>query len=372
LTSFVLIAVIVAVSVIAVIHNKGGGDDNSSIHYEKMMVFQNFDDPTLPVNMAGSGYPRAYSSSTEGGPLDISIDTSKKVAGESSLKLTMTSGFTFYPQWNPYKSVGRGFARDYFPNPQEWEFNTYNRFQFWFFMAENGSPERYPGPSSMSNIYMGTYVKRITNPDNFSDETGGGHYYHSFNALRGQWSMCVMNSHPDHRRGDSGSVDPGNLPYPTTSEFGGSGDPAETYNYFDTLTRFYFQESNGATEFPRTYWFDEMAFYQEPAPENDDQVYSICVSVTPETNRLFLTWRRPKDENNIKHEVRYAFSDIHKLGWNNATAAPDGIITPPGWQGYNGMVYDTTDINMKGHSVIYLAIKPQNSDIFSQVAFPLK
>jgi len=86
---------------------------------------------------------------------------------------------------------------------------------------------------------------------------------------------------------------------------------------------------------------------------------------------LFLTWNRLKDENSINHEVRYAFSDIHSLGWNNATPAPSGVISPPGYQGYNNMVYDTKAIDLTGRSVIYLAIKPQNSSVFSQVAFPV-
>ena len=337
----------------------------------EMIVFQNFDVPVPPLNIADYGYPSDYynSKTKEGGKLSISIDTTKKIAGEGSLKLVLTSGFSFYPQWNPYNKEGREFARSYIANPHEWKFNTYNRFQFWFWMATNGAPEQTDGTSS---IYMGTYVKRVTSPNRLSDEDGGNHYYHPFTVARGQWSMCVMNSHPGHKRGNSGQTDTGNVPYPTTPEYGGSGDPIRTYNYFDTLTRFYFQEVEAAdTSFPRTYWFDEMIFYREPAKENDEQVYSICTSVTPETNRLFLTWRRPKDENAIKHEVRYAFSDIHTLGWDNATPAPNGTITPPGWQGYNGMVYDTTDINMNGQQVIYLAIKPQNSNVFSQVVFPL-
>jgi hypothetical protein len=114
-----------------------------------------------------------------------------------------------------------------------------------------------------------------------------------------------------------------------------------------------------------------MDFYRETYAENDDQVYTICSSYTTATNRLFLAWNRPKDENSTQHEVRYAFSDIHVLGWNNAIPAPNGVITPLGYQGNNGMHYDTTAINMAGQSTIYLAIKPQNSSVFSQVAFPL-
>jgi hypothetical protein len=340
--------------------------DDGLAQSEKM-VFQNFDGATPPKNKEGVGYPTYYYGGGEGGPLTITIDTSKRVSGSGSLKLQLTSGYEFYPQWNPWDGSTRDFARAYSANPSGWKFNTYNRFRFWFLVPNSGGAEMKDG---QTNFYLGTYVKRITNSDPYSDETGGGHYYHPFNVLRNQWSMCVLNSHPGHERGDPGAVDTGNRLYPTAPPWG-SGDPANTYNYFDTLTRFYIQETGSTGGFPRDYWIDEMEFYQESRPENDEQVYSICVSYTASTNRIFLSWNRHKDENSVKHEVRYAFSDIHAIGWNNAIPAPSGIITPPGWQGYNNMVYDTTAIDVSGKSQIYLAIKPQNSNIFSQVAFPL-
>lgn len=334
----------------------------TSLAQSVKMQFQNFDGSSPPKNKEGVGYPTYYSSGTEGGPLTISIDTTKKVSGTGSLKLRLTGGYEFYPQWNPWDGTSRDFARAYSENPAGWKFNTYNRFRFWFFPSIGASSERTNG---QQNFYVGTYVKRVTNSDPLSDETGGRHYYHNFNVLRNQWSMCTFNSHPGHERGQNGGIDTGNVPYPTD-------DPYGTYNYFDTLTRFYIQEGGGTSgTFPRDYWIDEMEFYQEPNQENDDQIYSICVSYTTASNRIFLTWNRPKSENSINHEVRYSFSNIHALGWANATPAPNGTIQPPGWEGYNGMVYDTTAINVSGRSVIYLAIKPQNSSVFSQVMFPL-
>jgi hypothetical protein len=329
---------------------------------ETKMVFQNFDSPSPPLNIEGVGYPTWYQGAGEGGPLTISIDPNIKKSGNSSLKLALTSGYDLYAQWNPYTGTSRDFARNYSVNPSGWQFNTYNRMRMWIYHASNGQPEYNEGHG---NWYMGTYVKRVTNPNTSSDEDGGGHYYHPFNIARGQWSLCIFNTHPGHERGDPGDMDSGNVPYPTT------GDPPNTYNYFDALTRFYLSEVSYGMPIPRNYWLDEIEFYKEPYVENDDQVYSICVSNTAGSNRIFLTWNRPKDENSINHEVRYAFSDIHSLGWNNATLAPNGIVTPPGYQGYNGMVYDTTSINISGKSTIYLAIKPQNSSAFSQVSFPL-
>lgn len=330
------------------------------------MVFQAFDGQTPPVNKEGVGYPTyyqgTYSGGVDGGVFSTSMDTSKKMVGTASLKMHFTSGAYLYAQFNPYNGTSREFARAYASNPQDWKFNTYNRMQFWLWNPATGEPEEADGTQ---NFYVGTYVKSVTNADPYSDESGGGHFYHPFNILRNAWSLCTFNMHPGHGRGDSGGVDSGNVPYPTVPT-----DPSNTYNYFDTLTRWYIAGNGGGTDV-RDYWLDDIVLYEETQSENDEQIYGVCASYTASNNRFFLTWNRLKDENDVKHEVRYAFSDIHTSGWANATAAPSGTITPPGWQGYNGMVYDTTGINVAGKSRIYFAIKPQNSNVFTQVSFPL-
>jgi len=76
-------------------------------------------------------------------------------------------------------------------------------------------------------------------------------------------------------------------------------------------------------------------------------------------------------EDGVLDEVRYSFTDIHASGWSSATATPNGVVAPPGSGGYNGMVYDSTALPLAGHSVVYIAIKPQNSTLFTQVAVPL-
>jgi hypothetical protein len=178
----------------------------------------------------------------------------------------------------------------------------------------------------------------------------------------GAWTQVVLDMHPDHSRGAPGGLEEPNLPHPT-------GEPQ--YNYFDTLTRFYLESLDAPSTYPATYLMGDIKFYQHPNPENDDQVRNITATYSAPTNRPIITWNRNKDENTINHEVRYSFSDIHQIGWNAATPAPNGVITPPGWQGYNGMVYDTTALPLTGHTMVYIAIKPQNSTLFSEVAVPL-
>src|SRR5262249_19894791 len=122
---------------------------------------------------------------------------------------------------------------------------------------------------------------------------------------------------------------------------------------------------------PATYLVDELEFYQETRPENDEQIYGITATYVPEENRVFVGWGRHKDENTIAHEVRYAFSSIHAIGWEAATPAPHGVVRPPGYQGYFTMYYDTTEIPITDQPTLYIAIKPQNAALFSEIAMPL-
>lgn len=333
-----------------------------------VMAWQEFDGSSVPVNGIGNQYPRYYDAS-EGGVFTGSMDGSFKRAGARSLKMSVTSG-GIYAQFNPFGPPGTSkyFASDYTSNPSGWQFNTYNRIRFWIYASTNsGISENTAGKP---NFHFGTYVKRRTNPDLGSDETGGHHYYHYFLITKGAWTKCIFNSHPTHERDSTGDTEQGNRPYPTTPPYG-SGDPANTYNYMDTLSRVYLDGvGDGGGSYPTDYWLDEMEFYQETSPENDDQVYTICASARPSDSRIYLTWNHRKDTTET-HEVRYAFSDIHNMGWANANVAPGGTVSRDGSGGYNLMHYSTTSINVSGQSTIYLAIKPSNSNVFSQISLPL-
>ena len=187
------------------------------------------------------------------------------------------------------------------------------RFRFWIKPSPNMQPHSVSGRSNMS---FSQYVKRVANADYYSDETGGGHPYNSLNIpVVGMWVQDILDMHPDHWRGGDGGTEWGPSPY-LTGEI-------NQYNYYDALTRFY------------------------------------------------VTWERHKDENTVKHEVRYAFQDIHVIGWDAAIPAPNGLVTPPGWQGYNGMVYDSSLVPTADQSVVYVAVKLEDSNLFKQIAIPL-
>ena len=323
-----------------------------------VMRFLSFDGGSLPVNKEGAVYPNQYRPE---GNANVALDDSDAVSGWS-IRFEVTQGI-FYAQFNAHNPDGtRGFAREYVSAPGKWSFNTYNRLSFWIQCPTNATPLRTDGRPNMD---LGTYVKKIQGADKRSDETGGGHWYHLLNIPpTGTWTKVIINMHPHHYRGRSGSEEPHNQPHPTREE---------DYNYFDTLTRFYISAEHGRpSSYPAVYRLDELDLYREPYPENEDQVYSIAATVVPAENRLILTWSRDKNENTAKHEVRYAFSNIHEIGWEKATPAPDGVVKPPGWQGYNGMVYTTTKLPLAGKREVYLAIRPENAKLFSQIDLPLK
>jgi hypothetical protein len=341
------------------------------------MVLVHFDGPEPPINGDGNGYPYngAYNPARrEGGKASISLDEKDAITGKS-LQVRLTEG-KLYLEFSPWNYAGklacpngklvkpqgpRAFTRDYSLDPDAWQFNTYNRMRYWVRVPANGPRHSTDGKS---NVEMGTYVRRVKDTDRYSDETGGGHFYHLLNLPAvGAWTQVILNMHPDHRRGNAGAVDPGLQTHPT-------GEPL--YNYFDAMTRFYISYPYAnPTKYPCTFLLDDFEVYREPHKENDAQVFSLTATYVVQTNRLIVTWNRAKRDGKVKHEVRYAFSDIHASGWEKARRAPQAIITPTGDGGYNNMIYDTTALPLGRRSIVYVAIKPQNSTRFSQIVVPL-
>src|SRR5262249_3983834 len=149
-------------------------------------------------NKAGDEYPqfRDDPGRREGGKFTASIQDAGAVAGKC-LRLELTEG-ALYAQFNPSDRGTRGFARDYVVGPADWKFNTYNRLQFWIQAPPSAPPHKTTG---QGNIELGTYLKRVENADIYSDETGGGHFYHLLNIpAAGRWTQVVINMHPHHIR----------------------------------------------------------------------------------------------------------------------------------------------------------------------------
>lgn len=240
-----------------------------------------------------------------------------------------------------------------------YQVNRFNRLRFWVKVPSS----HVAAQVRQTNFHFGTYIRNVGEPRN-SSESDNGHFYHYYNLpnLDGVWHQIIVDTHPSHQRGASGNTEHGDHEYP----LGG------TYNYFDLMTRFYVQIKSKPTEYPTTYYIDDFEFYYDPNPENVDQIYSLHGSYSQANNTIVVGWVRDKTEDDVKHEVRYSFNDIHDIGWNAATVAPGAsIIDPPGMGGYNGMEYRTDQINVGSNSAVYIAIKPQNSSLFRQIVIPV-
>lgn len=303
---------------------------------------------------------------TFGGP-GTSLTTADKHDGNQSLLSAFTGGdwqFQFYTYteslsgWsNGWKYIWR-FANN--PSMKSsggspaWQTGKVNRLRFWIKVPS--SVKKAGGGNH--NFEFGTYLAR--SGSEAAGETDNHHHYHVYDiGYTGEWEQVIVDTHPDHIRGANGNAEHPDLLYPYK----------DGNTYFDLMTRFYL-------DFPYitaggNYLIDGFELYQDTNPQNVDQVRALHAVYVPATNQVSVGWARRKDEDSVKHEVRYAFTDIFSTGWAGATVAPGGTITPPGTGGYNNMSWSTTSIDLSGRSVLYVAIKPQNSSLFSQIAIPL-
>jgi hypothetical protein len=325
------------------------------------LTWLSFDNNTIPKNAFGNDYPSQY---TPEGTANMTIDTQTAVSG-NSLKHTVTSGL-FYAQFNPqYPSPTnssvqlKGFAREMVESPSSYKQKTYNRVSFWIKAPTSATPLK--SPEGRENTHFGTYIKSIDTPNPYEDETNNNHWYHQLNIPpTNTWVHVVVNEHPHHLRSINGDLEQPVLTDPFN----------EGYGYFDHLTRIYISQQFGQpTQFPAVFHLDELEFYREPYTENDQQVYALSLTYVSSNDEYILNWSRDKNEPTVKHEVRYAYQNIHEIGWENATAAPNGLITPPASGGYNKMHYIGQNIGFQAGQTIYFAIKPENSNLFSQISY---
>tara|TARA_R110001599_G_scaffold229345_1_gene428520 strand:- start:1943 stop:3076 length:1134 start_codon:yes stop_codon:yes gene_type:complete len=332
--------------------------------FSDSLVLSSFDDGILKVVQPNQTNPssRYLWNQYEGDPTEGPDPGSEIVTNETSfsggysLKVTIDSG-NAYTQFYPNNGSTWGNSRDYIDSGS-WEFNKYNRLRFWVKLP----PGVVKKGNGQANAHFGTYFRSSTG-DTKSPESGGQHYYHYLNLeSTGEWHQIIIDTHPSHARGANGGVEQGNREYPTGES---------NYNYFDAMTRFYFDLLGSLSSYPSSIFYDNFEYYEEKNPENIDQIYNLNGVYVPSENKISIGWMRDKNENSVKHEVKYSYSDIFIAGWDNASVAPNGVVTPPGWQGYNGMNWSTTDINVEGKSAIFIAIKPQNSSLFRQIRIPI-
>lgn len=297
------------------------------------------------------------------------ITTNDRHDGSRSFFITTTQGnayFMFYPHdgtnWHNMReyrkeNITNGVVKWSGTRP-DWVYDRFNRMRFWVKVPKGITAQ---GDGNF-NLQVGMYMRR-KNGDGANAEDGGGHWYHLYNIpYTGEWHQVIIDTHPNHQRGGNGATEWGDRTYVT----GESG-----YNYFDALTWFYVDFQGKLAQTPGTFYFDGFELFREDnANLNIGQIYSIDSVYIPSSNTVRVGWSRDKGMpgDATKQEVRYAYSDIYALGWDKATVAPNGTVSP---NGYQGMTYTTNQINVSGRTNLYIAIKPQNASKFRQVIVPI-
>jgi hypothetical protein len=313
-----------------------------------------FDAAALPKNAAGETLPSIYDSLGMG---TVALDENAGVHGNAAA-VTVTSG-ELSPQFFSSDGVKRGFVRDTVPAGTPWQRNTYNRLRFWIKAPANAAPLAADGHTNLS---LQAYVKRVADADPYNDSAGGGLYFYALNVPNvDAWTQVVLSQHPAQASGGNPNEDLGVVDHPTNEA---------DASFFDAMSRLIF-DSDAPQSYPATFRLDDFTFYQDLHADGDADVFDVTSTYVRASRRMILTWQRRADRPEVAHEVRYAYSSVHAIGWEAATAAPQGVIQPPGDGAYNGMVYDTTALPLAGHSRVFLAIRPVGAAGFFEIEVPL-
>lgn len=343
----------------------------------KGVVVGDFEESSIPITYASSEAPRyqhAWNSYTDKGTT-FGEETYEFVADDDALfgdQVFRVNCFEDrpYPQINTnVSSTSSVYVREAIKSGT-WEFNTYNRLRVWIKF-----PKIFVNTiSGDTNMHFGTYVRGIDGDTSDSESGGGGHYYHYMNIVpTEQWHQVIIDWHPQHQRQNDPSEEWDDIQYPIKT------DASSSYNYFDLMTRFYFQFK------PEGYQFDTypimvdlagVEIYEEQRPESVLHIASLngVYDNSESNNMLHIGWSRIKADDTTTFDVRYAFDDIWLSGWDAATPAPDGTANAPKGSGtYARCSYDNGTIAMGSNSKIYVAVKrtgDANSEM-RQIIIPL-
>jgi hypothetical protein len=247
-----------------------------------------------------------------------------------------------YWHFLPYPYTGtKGFAKGWIENGT-WDTGI-NRLKFSFSCDRNISKT----PSGYGVFQVGTYVK--TDDGNPSNQ--GSHYYHLVdpNVYSGKVVYVDINRTPQHQVGQSTSA---NWPENPT---------APSVNYFDGLTRWYFdtQDGNWSGSLCR---FGPVTF-EKVMGEPDQQVSSVTYQYTG--TRYEVTWSGPKNST-LKFDIAYSDVSMKSTGFSSGTAA--GTVSATG-NDYTNVIWASPNMQEKATG-FYVAIRPQGQTAFTQVYIP--
>jgi hypothetical protein len=171
----------------------------------------------------------------------------------------------------------------------------------------------------------------------------------------------ILDPHPQHQRGNSGH-----------DEVGYVSTPYANKNYWDVNAGMYFDIYPAVAG---NHDFKAFEFYRDDA-EVAGAAHIATLTGWLVSGTLFVAWNKDTTDNTGTHDVRYAWTDIHTLGWANATNAPGTYQISASANGdYTQMGYvSPSTITTTGHSWIYVAIhrSGDSTSTFRQIVLPVQ
>lgn len=290
----------------------------------------------------------------EGASGSTSIAVGSGRFGGDALQLSLSGG-RLYLHLNDNNGSEWAFAHEKLISGS-WTDDTYNRLVMWV-----KHPTEQPSATATNRhlVELGTYV-RCSSCDRATQNDGGTHYYHYYNPRPNVWTRMLLDWHPQHYVGGPTS-DPGVSQYPTSS---GAG-----WNYMDALTRLYWNiPYEDPTSYPAVFLWDGMEFYNDTQANEDlTNIASLEASYNVGTNLLHLGFVR-NSADDTTYTVKYASSDIHVLGFANATEL--GTSGVDGQGDYVTKKVEGT-VDLSGQATVFLAVQKSGNSTFRQIELPL-
>jgi len=296
------------------------------------IVLDNFSAPRVNPG-TGENLIESYNGEDPGQTYTISGGT---------LQVTGSPSEGIYWHFLPYPYTGaKGFAKGWIESGT-WDAGV-NRLKFSFSCDRNISKTS----SGYGVFQVGTYVKR----DDGNPSNQGAHYYHLVdpNVYNGKVVYVDINRTPQHQVGQNPST---NWPENPT---------APSFNYFDGLTRWYFDTQDGNWS-GASCQFRPVTF-EKTLGEPDQQVSSMTYQYTG--TRYEVTWSGPKNST-LKFDIAYSGVSMKSTGFSSGTAA--GTVSATG-NDYTNVIWASPNMQ-EASPGLYVAIRPQGQAAITEVYIP--
>jgi hypothetical protein len=157
--------------------------------------------------------------------------------------------------------------------------------------------------------------------------------------------LFVLNRHPQHQVGTSG--DPGD-------------NPDSPINYFDGLTRFYFDTI--ASGYGNSTW--KFTGFEFSTVDNEPDSLVSSISAVYTGARYELNWAAVPNST-VTYEVRYSTASMKANGFTSGTSG--GTVQNRG-DDYVGVIWQSP--LMAEVASVYFAIKPNGQSNFTEIYLP--